>query len=376
MTSARSLTVKRKFRDEPISDIPINFPPLQNLHLELLEIKEKLKPGLPLIPRSKPKITKPTLPPPAQIPQIQASPPVSIIANDATTSGNVSNVNITKSDTTTGAAVVNKDNKKVIIKDSDGEESVVDTDEEEDVSSPKEMIVPDKPAVSLETPFIPKESIVLKEIPVIKEEINPKTEEEINSTTEEEEVILSPEEAEAKEKEEYIWRFRILKKQYQNANIPIFNEHSDLLMMKRSYDRTIKELYLDDAIETYRTYLFGGWLVMEYVCTQWIGIDLSGFAKRQSQMMNKYDRMLIELGEKSYTRWGNNFPVEVRLIFVIVFQAGLFYLAKMIGENFGESFVGLLNGGQQKVAVLENDEVKKMQGPKIKASDIRNRVPH
>ena len=206
---------------------------------------------------------------------------------------------------------------------------------------------------------------------------------------------LTPEEREIKEKEEYIWRFRILKKQYgRNATIPIpeWNEHSDLHMMKTSYERTIRELYLDDAVETYRTYLLGGWIVMEYVCTQWVGIDLRGFTMQQTRMMYKYDRMLIELGEKSYTRWGMNLPVEVRLLGMILFQAGIFYLGKIITDKFGGSMAELFKGftGQPPDATpqsasantppADGEEVndaapkKKMRGPNIKASDIRNRA--
>ena len=199
---------------------------------------------------------------------------------------------------------------------------------------------------------------------------------------------LSPEERAEKEKEEYIWRFRILKKKYgKNASIPIpeWNEFSDLGMMKQSYERTIKELYLDDAVETYRTYLLGAWIVMEYTCTQFVGIDLRGFTSSQIRIMHKYDRMLIELGEKSYTNWAMNLPVEVRLIGMVLFQAAIFYLGKIIsdkmGSNVGELFRGF--SGQAPVNIPNNnnnneEEVTdtpkpKMKGPKINADQIRER---
>jgi hypothetical protein len=190
---------------------------------------------------------------------------------------------------------------------------------------------------------------------------------------------LSPEERAIKEKEEYMWRFRILKKKYGNsASIPIpeWNEHSDLSMMKNSYERTIKELYLDDSVETYRTYLMGGWVVMEYVCVQLIGIDLRGFTSQQIRMMNKYDRMLIELGEKSYTRWGMNLPVEIRLIGMILFQAGIFYLGKIISDSYGsdaaEFFKGFTGQPPEKGGAAGSpaekpspiDADRRMKGPK------------
>ena len=54
MTTIRGLRITKRSRGSPVPDVPINFNKLENLHLELLEVKSKLKPGLPLIPKSKP----------------------------------------------------------------------------------------------------------------------------------------------------------------------------------------------------------------------------------------------------------------------------------------------------------------------------------
>ncbi len=59
---------------------------------------------------------------------------------------------------------------------------------------------------------------------------------------------LTPEQREVKEKEEYLWRFLILKKQYgRNSSIPIpaFNEHSDLTIMKNTYERIVHIFLVD-----------------------------------------------------------------------------------------------------------------------------------
>ena len=100
---------------------------------------------------------------------------------------------------------------------------------------------------------------------------------------------------------------------------------------------------LDDNVDTYRTYLFGSWLAIEFVCTQWIGVDLSGFTKYQALMLHKYDKLLIELGEKSRGAWGANLPVEVRLIGLVLFQAGVFYLIKIVAGKFGCSVADLFS---------------------------------
>jgi hypothetical protein len=45
------------------------------------------------------------------------------------------------------------------------------------------------------------------------------------------------------EKEEYIWRFKLLKKLHPSHNIQDYNEGDDLQLMKTAYDQTIHEIY-------------------------------------------------------------------------------------------------------------------------------------
>ncbi len=321
------LRVIKKPRAGGIPDHPINFPPLENLHLELLENKKKLKSGLPSVPPSK----KPTVIP----------------------------------------IVVNKDkNQEETIEQEDFKEKKKKVTHEKVDKEDEDMVA----ALGEDIPDDERGS----------EEADDErgSDEEGGSEEEEEEddpyAGMSPEEKESMEKEEFIWRFRILKKKYKTPSIeiPDYNEHSDLPTMKRNYDRTIKELYLDESVETYRSYLLGSWIVMEFVSTQWLAIDLSGFTVQQTKMMHKYDSLLIELGEKSRERWGMNLPVEVRLLGFILLQAGIFYLGKIIAAKFGNNVSEIFKGvtgqpSEPKLPKKDDSKDKKPRGPRIKASDIR-----
>ncbi len=190
---------------------------------------------------------------------------------------------------------------------------------------------------------------------------------------------MSQEQKERYQKEVYIWKWRLLQRRYPSRkDLPEFNEHSDLNMMKTSYDRTLKELQLDDNVESYRTYLVFGFIAMEYATTQWLGVDLGGFTQQQTRMMYKYEKLLIELGERPYSQWGINLPVEVRIIGLILMQARIFYLAKVISDKFGSTVSELFNGitGQPPAHMQRNDQEpapkKRMKGPRIKPEDIRN----
>jgi hypothetical protein len=368
-----NLTVVKKPRDDPIQDKPINFPPLENLHLELLENKKKVKPGapdvqsqkkrsLPIIKKEEPlpKVVKKEgfkkddtqSPPPTpkkasnkKKPEIK-KPKEDLSGDDLILEEIIDDDPVTENKETDGFSEDIEEEEEIEeeedIEDEEGMEELVDDEEDENANN--------------------EEKTVAK-----KEDVPDPT--DIYAG-------LSPEEREKKEKEEYIWRFRILRKKYKNplVEIPEFNEHSELLDMKNAYERTTKELFLDSTVESYKSYLIGGFMLTEFICTNWAGVDLSGFTSSQTKMMYKYDMLLIELGEKSYSSWGSNLPVEVRLAGLIIFQAGLFYLGKVITANYGGSMADLFKGmtGQPSEVIKDEPVKKKMNGPKFKAEDIRN----
>ena len=155
------------------------------------------------------------------------------------------------------------------------------------------------------------------------------------------------EERERREKDDLLFKFMVLRRQYPNVEIPEFTEHSDMNTMTRIYEQIIRRVSLDSSVDNYKQYMVGGFMVLEWVSTNWLGIDLSGFTQQQTKMMNRYERLLVELGEKNYSTMGSRFPVEVRLIFFIIFNAGLFYVQKMIfsGGEGGTNVLNALFGG-------------------------------
>lgn len=380
--SSRILKIIKVPRATPIPDIPINFPKFTNLHLELLEVKDKLKSGLPLIPRSKPILKAMPKPNEAKANVSPQTPRDTKIKESAAQKVASMATAVVPDGKTTSKHIKIKDyEKKSKKKKSESEDSellgeLVDSNDSDSGSKIVSSSAEETAAGSTGN----------------------EDHQDNNAEPEEYDIYagLSPEERMIKEKEEYLWRFRILKKKYGKnlaVQIPEWTEYSDLSMMKTSYERTIRELYLDDTVETYRTYLVGSWIVMEYVCTELMNIDLGGFAVQQISMMYKYDSLLIELGEKSCERWTTNLPVEARLIGMILLQAAIFYLGKIITDRMGHGVGELFRGvtGQPPVQQVNNNNVnntntssntqtsekqegKKMRGPKISANEIRERT--
>ena len=110
-------------------------------------------------------------------------------------------------------------------------------------------------------------------------------------------------------------------------------------------------------------------MVMEWVSVNWMGIDLGGFTQHQIRMANKYDRLLLELGEKNYSPLGSRFPVEVRLLFLIIFNAGLFYVQKSVFAEGGSDIFSMMFNTQSTPKAPQKPK-RKMRGPTISPDEV------
>lgn len=169
-------------------------------------------------------------------------------------------------------------------------------------------------------------------------------------------------------KRELLYKFELLKRGYKNVDIPEFNMHSDYKNMNKTYENTLRRVSLDSNVESYRNYLIAGFMLMEYILGFWLKFDMAGFTQQQILNMNQYERLLIELGEKSYVPDDRKWPVEVRLLGMIIMNAVIFIVAKMIMTKTGTSLFGLMNS--QQTEFQKHKAKRKMKGPNIDISTI------
>ena len=111
-------------------------------------------------------------------------------------------------------------------------------------------------------------------------------------------------------KREILFKFDLLRKSYPASSIPEYTVHTDLDQMEKSYNDCVRRLSLDSSVESYKTYLVYGFMGCEFVLGNFLGFDMQGFTQQQIISMHSYEKMLIELGEKSYVPAGSKWPVE------------------------------------------------------------------
>ena len=165
-----------------------------------------------------------------------------------------------------------------------------------------------------------------------------------------------------------MFKIDLLKKSYPGAHIPEFSIYTDYNSMKKTYDTTVRKLSLDSTVDNYKTYLIGGFMAFEFMLGNFLKLDMQGFTQQQIINMTSYDKLLIELGEKSYVPTGSKWPVEIRLLGLVVINAAVFVVSKMIMKKTGANLLGMINN--MNITQAPVTKKKKMSGPNINLDEI------
>jgi hypothetical protein len=111
-------------------------------------------------------------------------------------------------------------------------------------------------------------------------------------------------------------------------------------------------------------------MATEFIFGNWLGFDMQGFTQQQMVSMNSYEKLLIELGEKSYVPTGSKWPVELRLLFLIIINAAFFIISKMIMKKTGTNLINMMNNMNTPRQPEASKTKRKMKGPSIDIDDI------
>lgn len=258
--------------------------------------------------------------------------------------------------------------------DNDIERDVVSTDNEEEKEEEEEEEEEEEGRIDTTPPPQARLSKSQKYTKILDDSMPPKLSEleqkgEINTrkTIPDLDRVYATEDEEDELKRELLFKFELLKKSYKIGDIPDFNIHSDLKTMSRTYENTLRRVSLDSSVDNYKQLLIGAFMVIEFVLGYFFKFDMQGYTQQQILNMTQYERLLIELGEQSYVPGGSQWPVEVRLLIMVLGNAVIFIIAKMIMKKTGNNLMGMMNTFTNPAPVQSK---RKMRGPNINPDDI------
>lgn len=140
----------------------------------------------------------------------------------------------------------------------------------------------------------------------------------------------------AKKRADYRVKFSILREAYPQMNIPEPNDDETIEEIEAAYKEYVKKIHVESSVEQNKVYLLILWLIIDVVGTRCFRLPFHGrYVKSQFKYMQKYQMLLIELGESSYVNAADGWPVEFRLLAMAIFHGVIFALVQMLASKLG-----------------------------------------
>ena len=131
-------------------------------------------------------------------------------------------------------------------------------------------------------------------------------------------------------KREMLFKLDSLRRSYPHLNIPEMSMYSDSKSIRRTLDSYVKQIYAEGKAEDYQKYLIVGCMVLEWLLSTFLKLPMEGFTQQQIMNIKSYEKLLIELGEKQYVPQDSQWPVEIRLMIMILINGVIFLISKLL----------------------------------------------
>lgn len=135
---------------------------------------------------------------------------------------------------------------------------------------------------------------------------------------------------------EVLRQFAIMRRKYK-IKVPDFNEYSDPKIANTSLQRIKFECSLDSNVLWYKRYFIYSSIMIEYMLVYFGGLDMQEMTKYHVSLLDQYDELLVELGERKYTSFIGSLPIEFRLIGLFAFNSIIYF----VGKNYFPDFLGM-----------------------------------
>lgn len=131
-------------------------------------------------------------------------------------------------------------------------------------------------------------------------------------------------------------RLQILKTRFKDVTIPKNNQDMTWQELRKIYYIEMDRVSISKNVDAYRIIMILAGFLIEYIGFKFLKLDITGFGTHNMKSMWRYERLLIELGEKDYASFGENWPVEFRLIGMMLVSAVIFVIAKSLYKTTGQ----------------------------------------
>lgn len=164
---------------------------------------------------------------------------------------------------------------------------------------------------------------------------------------------------EKKEKIDLLADLNTVRTKYHHIHIPDFDEFTDLDTLKIYHTRVLNRIKLDANVVFLKKLLAGLILVTEIICVNFLNIDIQGVTEHQTENINVYEDLLYELGEKKNVNITRNWPVEIRLLGMVIMNCAAFWIQKKVANGDLSSFMNILKSFSQIQQIRSNPNMNK-----------------
>lgn len=141
-------------------------------------------------------------------------------------------------------------------------------------------------------------------------------------------------------------KFATLRDNYPERSFDDYDEELPLRVIHKLYDDHIKRISIESNASVTKIIMVMIFLGIELFGIRVLGVDLKGYTRNQLAAMKRYDRLLLELGEK-YAGNTGNWPIEFRLIFLALVNAaiiiGVKFACDKLGYRDADGFIKMVN---------------------------------
>jgi hypothetical protein len=189
-------------------------------------------------------------------------------------------------------------------------------------------------------------------------------------------------EKDANDKKEILFQFQVLREAYKNDldKIPDVDEYMDVSKLRDELYRTRRVLSIDRNAQKAKIVLLVLLGVMEAV-GRYFRLPMKGFVKSQYDAIDDYKHLLIEIGLKYASGEESNWPVEIRLFFAVAGSAVMYSVGNAFvngmesqGTGLGSIISDMLFPGRGSSASSGATPTapKPMEGPSVSPDDFED----